>query len=307
MTSKVEHQKKLNVFQIYWLAARPKTLPAAAAPVVTGAAAAFARGNFHPLPALATLMAALLLQIGANIANDVFDFHKGADTAHRLGPLRVTQAGLWSPAQTLAAMWLTFGLAALLGIYLAWVGGWPVVGMGLAAIAAAILYTGGPVPLGYYGLGDLFVFIFFGPVAEIGTYYILAHSVSPLSIWASIPVGLLIVNILVVNNLRDIETDQAARKITLAVILGAKGARWQYNLLLVIAYLIPLGLFLSHLASIFGLASWLSAFLAIPLAKKVWTGAGRPLNLALAQTGQLALIFAILFGAGLVLGKFLGI
>jgi 1,4-dihydroxy-2-naphthoate octaprenyltransferase len=220
----------LSPLQVWMLAARPKTLPAAAAPVIVGSAAAFVDGAFQPLPALAALLAALLLQIGANLANDVFDFHKGADTQERLGPVRVTQSGMLSPEQVMGGMWVTFGLAALLGLYLAWVGGWPIILIGVASIAAAILYTGGPFPFGYYGLGDLFVFIFFGLVAVCGTYYIQVAALTPLAIWSSIPMGLLITAILVVNNLRDIDTDRQAGKRTLAVRLGTEGARWEYVL-----------------------------------------------------------------------------
>jgi 1,4-dihydroxy-2-naphthoate polyprenyltransferase len=153
-----EKRGNLTPLQIWLLATRPRTLPAAASPVIVGSAAAFSTGSFQALPALAALLAALLLQIGANIANDYFDFFKGADTEDRLGPLRVTAAGLLKPSQVLAGMWITFGLAALLGFYLIWEAGWPVLLIGLASIAAAIAYTGGPFPFGYYGLGDVFVF-----------------------------------------------------------------------------------------------------------------------------------------------------
>ncbi len=165
----------LTPAQIWLLAARPKTLPAAAATAITGSAAAFYSGKFQPGPALACLLGALLLQIGANLANDVFDYYRGADAQERLGPLRVTTAGLLRPGQVLAGMWLVFGLAALLGVYLALVAGWPVLLVGLACILAAVAYTGGPFPFGYYGLGDLVVFIFFGPVAVCGTYFVQAR------------------------------------------------------------------------------------------------------------------------------------
>lgn len=260
---------------------------------------------FRPGPALAALLAALLLQIGSNLANDVFDFKKGVDTAGRLGPLRVTQAGLLTPYQVMVGMGVVFGLAALIGLYLIWVGGWPIVVIGLAAITSAIAYTGGPFPLGYYGLGDLFVFIFFGLAAVMGTYYVQAGSVSPLAVWASIPIGLLVVNILVVNNLRDLETDRATGKKTLAVRLGPGGARAEYLLLLALAYLIPLLMWLFRLTTAWVLLAWFSLPVAWPSVRLVLTEQGRSLNQALAGSARLALIYALLFSVGLVLGRWL--
>ncbi len=291
--------------QIWLLAARPKTLPAAAAPVVVGSAVAVSEQLFQLAPALAALLAALLLQIGSNLANDVFDFKKGVDTAGRLGPLRVTQAGLLTPNQVMAGMVIVFGLAALIGLYLIWVGGWPIVVIGLAAIVSAIAYTGGPFPLGYYGLGDLFVFIFFGLAAVIGTYYVQAGSVSPLAVWASIPVGLLVVNILVVNNLRDLDTDRAAGKKTLAVRLGRRGAQTEYLLLLALAYLIPLLMWLLKLSPLWVLLAWFSLPAARQPVRLILTEQGRSLNQALAGTARFALVYALLFSVGLVLGAWL--
>ncbi len=161
-----------GVFQIWLMASRPRTLPAAAAPVIAGSAAAFSTGHFDLLPALAALFGALLLQIGANYANDVFDYHKGADTAGRVGPVRVTSAGLLTPGQVKAGMWVVFGLAVLCGLYLAIHAGWPVIAIGALSILGAIAYTGGPYPLGYHGLGELAVFLFFGLAAVCGTYYV---------------------------------------------------------------------------------------------------------------------------------------
>jgi 1,4-dihydroxy-2-naphthoate octaprenyltransferase len=190
-------------------------------------------------PALACLAGALLLQIGANLANDVFDYYHGTDTTDRLGPVRVTQSGLLKPAHVFAGMLVVFGLAALLGLYLSSIAGWPVLMIGLACIAAAVTYSGGPAPYGYIGLGDLLVFIFFGPVAVIGTYYVQALSIDPIAIWSSLAMGFLITAILIVNNLRDIETDSATGKKTMAVRLGKNGARIEYSLCLLAAYLIP--------------------------------------------------------------------
>ncbi|MBI5932173.1 MAG: 1,4-dihydroxy-2-naphthoate polyprenyltransferase [Chloroflexi bacterium] len=292
--------EKPTLLQIWWMAMRPKTLPAAASGVLMGSALAWRDGHFQLLPALAALAVALLLQIGSNVANDVYDFERGTDTSERQGPLRVTQAGLLTPAQVKRGMWIIFALAAGLGLYLAFLRGWVVIAIGLAAILSAIAYTGGPFPLGYYGLGDLFVFIFFGVAAVAGTYFVQAGSVSAAAWWMSLPVGLIITAILVVNNLRDIENDRKGNKLTLAVRLGVRGTRVEYLLCMVGAYLIvPLAAALG-LIPWAGLLAWLSLPLAIKTARTVFTQAGRPLNAALAGTGQVALSFSLLFGVGLV-------
>ncbi len=297
----VKSSPTLSKWQIWLLAARPKTLPAAASPVIVGSAVAFSMGKFHAGPALAALLGSLLLQIGANLSNDVFDFHRGADTEARLGPLRVTQAGLLSPAQVKGGMALAFGLAALLGIYLTWVAGWPVALLGAAAIASALAYTGGPFPLGYNGLGEIFVFIFFGLAAECGTVFVQAGRLDPLAWGSAVPMGLLIVNILVVNNLRDIATDRAAGKKTLAVRMGAKGARIEYVACLVLSYAVPPVLFLLGVGPIWLLLAWLSLPAALPLARSVFLDEGRTLNATLAGSGRLVLIYALCYAAGLVL------
>lgn len=295
--------KSLTTYQKWVLAARPRTLPAAAAPVIAGTAAAFYDGSFQPWLAFVTLLASLLLQIGANIANDYFDYFKGADTHERMGPTRVTAAGLLPPRQVLAGMWVVFAVSAALGIYLALAAGWPVVAMGLAAIMTAIAYTGGPFPLGYMGLGEVFVFIFFGLIATIGTYYIQAERVTQLVVWTSLPVGLLIVAILIVNNLRDIPTDRAAGKLTLATRLGETGTKVEYYLCVGLAYLIPLVMAVLKLSTPWVLLSWVSMALLPPLIRRVQTQKGRALNQALAETGRLSLIFALLFGLGLVISR----
>jgi 1,4-dihydroxy-2-naphthoate octaprenyltransferase len=296
---------QFTFFQTWLLAARPKTLPAAAVPVMVGTAVAISERVFNPGPALAALLGALLIQIGTNLANDVFDYKKGADTTARLGPLRVTQAGLLSPGQVLAGMWLTFGLAALIGVYLVVVGGWPIVAIGLLSIASGLAYTGGPFPLGYNGLGDLFVFIFFGLVAVCGTYYVQAGMVSTVAWWAAVPVGLLATAILVVNNLRDIDTDRAAGKKTLAVRFGARGAQIEYILLLAGAYLVPLLMWLTSVSSAWTLLAWLSLPLVWPLVRLILHEKGRPLNQALAGTARLELVYGLLFSAGLIVGRWI--
>ncbi len=292
----------LSPLQIWILAARPKTLPAAAAPVIVGVGTALAEGVFRAGPATAALLGALLIQIGTNFANDYFDFQKGADNEARLGPTRVTQAGLLAAREVAAGMWIAFGLASLVGLYLIIQAGWPVLLIGLASILAGIAYTGGPFPFGYHGLGDFFVFVFFGPVAVVGTYFVQSGAASPAAVWSSLPIGSLATAILVVNNLRDIETDAIAGKHTLAVRLGRSGTRLEYLLLGVISYLVPLGMWLAGLAPALVLLSWLTFPLFYSLLRKVNQEEGRALNAALAGTSRLELLFAILFTAGLLLG-----
>ena len=294
---------KPSLFQIWMLAIRPRTLPAAASGVVMGSALAWRDGSFQLLPALAALCVALLLQIGSNVANDVFDFERGADTAERQGPTRVTQAGLLTPEQVKRGMWVIFGLAALCGLYLASLRGWTVILIGLAAILSAIAYTGGPFPLGYYGLGDLFVFVFFGLAAVAGTYFVQVGSVSAAAWWMAVPVGLVVTAILVVNNLRDLENDRKAGKHTLAVMLGAQGARAEYVLCLVIAYLLLPILIFMKIIPVFTLLAWLSLPIAYKSTRTVFTQQGKPLNAALAGTGQTALMYSVLFWLGLILTR----
>lgn len=303
MNTKEINPKGLSPLKIWYLAIRPKTLPAAAGPVFVGIGLAISDGNFRFGPAAAAFLAALLLQIGSNLANDVFDFKKGTDTHERLGPLRVTQAGLLSPRQVMAGMLVVFGLSALVGLYLLSVGGWPILVIGLLSIISAIAYTAGPYPLGYKGVADIFVFAFFGPVAVCGTYYLQAGTVSAAAGWASIPSGLLVTAILVVNNLRDIETDRKAGKKTLAVRFGVKFTQSQYVLLVAGAYLVPLLMGLIAVSSYAVLLSWLSSPLVIPAIKDVYTKKGSPLNLTLAGTARLSLLFSLLFTAGLIIYK----
>lgn len=282
------------------LAIRPRTLPAAVAGVLMGCALAWRDGFFRLDAALACLITALLLQIGSNLANDVFDFERGTDTPERLGPVRVTQAGLLTPSQVKHGMVVVFAIAALFGLYLAWLGGWPIILIGLAAILAAIAYTGGPFPLGYHGLGDLFVFIFFGLASVAGTYYVQAGFVSSAAWWMTIPPGSIITAILVVNNLRDLENDREAGKHTLAVILGEQRTKIQYLLCMVAAYLVLIPSAWLGVVPWSALLAWLSLPLAIRTTRAVFTVKGRPLNAALAGTGQIALLFSILFWVGLL-------
>lgn len=291
--------------QAWLLASRPATLPAAAVPVLAGAAAAVSEGAiFRARVFAATLAAALLIQIGTNFANDYSDFHRGADHEGRLGPLRMTQSRLLSPATVRRGIAIAFGLAALLGAYLASVGGWPIVLIGVLSVASGLAYTGGPWPFGYHGLGDPFVFVFFGPVAVTGTAYLQSGAWSPLALAVSIPVGLLVTNILVVNNLRDLPTDRAAGKRTLAVRIGDRATRVQYALLTFLAYAVPAVLALTDARRRWLLLPWLTAPLAVAHLRRVLGGvAGRELNPMLARTGQLLLRYGLLLAAGLMLAR----
>ncbi len=287
-----------------WLmACRPATLSAAAVPVLVGSACACRAGGFRLGPALAALLGAFLIQIGTNLANDVFDFEKGADTADRLGPTRVTQAGLLLPGQVRAGMIAAFALAVLCGVYLTWVAGIAVVIIGVASILSGIAYTGGPYPLGYHGLGEVFVMLFFGFVAVCGTALVQVGAVPALAVVAALPVGALATAILVVNNLRDRDTDARVGKRTLAVRLGRPGAMLEYELLLLVSYAVPAILWLMGRGP-----SWmLLPLLTLPMALKLWRttsrSEGRALNPALGGTARLLLLHGVLFAAGIALSK----
>jgi 1,4-dihydroxy-2-naphthoate octaprenyltransferase len=290
-----------NSLDAWLLASRPKTLSAAAVPVLVGTACASARGQVKWGPALAALVGALLLQIGANFANDVFDFEKGADTSERLGPTRAVQAGLLSARSMRRGMWLVFALALLVGVYLTFVAGPVILVIGCASIASAIAYTGGPYPLGYHGLGDVFVFIFFGLVAVCGTTLVEIGQVPLLALSCAIPVGALATAILVVNNLRDRVTDLGAGKRTLAVRYGRGFALNQYRALLGVSYLTPVALALTGSAGPEVLLTLLSLPLALKTERAVTATEGRALNPLLAATAKLLAVFGALFALGLSL------
>ena len=283
-------------------AARPPTLTAAVAPVLVGSGVAIADDVFDAGPATGALLGAIFLQVGANFANDVFDFKKGADTADRLGPPRATQQGLLSSREMLIGMWLAFAAAMLCGIYLVAVAGWPIVAVGLSSIVAALIYTGGPWPIGYHALGDVFTFVFFGLVAVTGTYYVQADAVSGLAWAAAVPLGCTVTAILVVNNLRDIDTDRAAKKTTLAVIIGRPATRVWYALLLLVAFAVALGTWLVGTADPWVLAVLLSIPLAVPPLRAITRDVrGRPLNQFLGATARFHLAFGLTFAVGLAL------
>ncbi len=291
-----------RAYKSWLLAIRPRTLPAALAPVAIGSALAAADSAFDMLPALGALVGALLLQIAVNLANDYFDFKKGVDTADRLGPVRVTQSGLIAPAAVRGAMLAILAAASLIGFYLMRVAGWPVAMIGVASLAGVLGYSGGPYPLASHGLGDLCVFVFFGPVAVLGTYYVQALSFSTTALIMSLPPGFLITAVLVVNNLRDIATDRAAGKRTLAVMIGPAGSRREYALLVGLAYLVPLAAVATGDFPVWILLPWLSLPLALSAIRLIYTARGRDLNDGLGRTAMLALGFSLLLAAGLAVG-----
>lgn len=297
----IDTDKAVSPMGAWLLATRPRTLPAAVSPVMVGTAMAVLDGKFQLIPALAALLVSLLLQIGVNLANDYFDFKKGIDTPERLGPIRVTQSGLIPPGHVRLAMVVVFSGALAVGLYLTAVAGWPVLSIGMACILASLAYSGGPYPLASNGLGDLFVFIFFGIVAVCGTYYVQALKITARVFWISVPVGLLITAIIVVNNLRDIPTDQKSGKNTLAVILGERGTKLEYLLLVICAYFMPAFFFVSGVFSIWVLLPLVSIPLYVPNILAVFKSKGQALNKVLAKTAVLSLVFSLLLAVGLVI------
>jgi len=292
----------VSKLKIWLMAVRPKTLPAAIAPVVIGTAMAYGDGKQHFFTAAVCLFCALMIQIGTNLSNDYFDFKKGTDNSKRVGPTRITQAGLVKPSSVKTAFILVFLIAILASVYLVFRGGWPIILIGVCSIASGILYTAGPKPLGYIGLGELFVLIFFGPVAVAGTYYAQALDWNMSVILSGLAVGFLSVALLSVNNYRDIQTDQETGKCTLAVLFGKTFARYEYMLSILAAVLMPLVIYSrikSHPKILFCV---LLGFAAIPSIKDVFTKADGPsLNSVLADTGKLLLIYSIIFSLGWIL------
>lgn len=281
-------------WRVWWAAARPATLPAAVAPVLVGSATAAGAGGFHLPAAVAALLVALLVQVGTNLANDAHDYLHGADRLPRTGPLRVTAGGLLTPAQVLRGAAAAFALACVVGLYLVWLRGWPLVLVGLSCVAAGLAYTAGP-RFGYRGLGDLFVFVFFGLVAVAGTDYVQTGTLRLEALWAGVPAGLTCTSILVVNNLRDIPTDRAAGKRTLAVRLGPTGTRVEYALCWLGALSWPLAA-RAQLGQAFWLP-WLLVPLVVRTGWRVWTSEGPALNLALRDTARLHLLYGVLVAA----------
>jgi 1,4-dihydroxy-2-naphthoate octaprenyltransferase len=294
----------MSGIRIWVMAARLRTLPAAVAPVLVGTALASFAHVFHPLRFIAALVGAIFIQVGTNLSNDYSDARRGADTEDRLGPVRVTAGGLVPPSQVLVATYVSFGVAVLAGIYLIAVAGWQLLIVGAASILAGVLYTGGPRPYGYEGLGELFVFLFFGIVAVAGSFFVQVQHLHWEAFALAVPVGLLAAAILVVNNVRDIDTDRRAGKRTLAVRLGRERTRVMYAAMVYLAYLLAPVTWLFGPLTAWVVLPWLTLPLAVTLVRQVHARVDGPsLNQALAQTGMLQLAFCMLLSAGLLLSK----
>jgi 1,4-dihydroxy-2-naphthoate polyprenyltransferase len=283
------------------LASRPKTLPAAVVPVVVGSAVAINHGEFFPLYSVLALVCSILIQIGTNFTNDLYDFLKGADTEKRKGPLRVLLSGMVSVKEMKIAILLVFFTAFVIGMYLVFNAGLFIFIIGILSIIAGLAYTAGPYPLAYNGLGDLFVFLFFGFAGTVGTEYLHTKEISVIALLASIPVGALITNILVVNNYRDIEEDKAAGKFTLAVKMGRKLTRIQYLLLLIISFLTPLLLFTLYNFSYWIFLPYITLPIVVKLLNMMYRFEGKDLNRTLELTAKFSAIFGLLFAAGLTI------
>ncbi len=280
------------------LASRPRTLGAAFVPVLVGTAVAYAEGGLSLLPALAALFGAFFIQIGTNFANDLFDALKGADTVDRVGPTRAVQAGLLSPRAMGYGVAIAFSAAVLVGVYLVSIAGWPIVVIGVLSVLSGIGYTGGPYPLAYNGLGDVFVFVFFGLVAVGGTAYVQRLELPSLALVAAIPIGALATAVLVVNNVRDREGDERAGKRTLVVRFGRRFGVLEYAACLAVAYVVPVGLAAGG-AGPFVLLTWASLPLAITAYGQVATWDGAPLNETLGATARLLVVYGLLFSVGI--------
>lgn len=292
----------MSPVKLWLVAARPRTLPAAVAPVLVGTGYAIGEGVFRGLAFACALIGSIFIQIGTNLANDYSDARRGADTEDRLGPVRVTAGGLMPPRTVLLGTYVAFGIAVLAGIYLIATTSWWLLLVGLASIAAGVLYTGGPRPYGYEGLGELFVFLFFGVVAVVGSYYVQTKGLRWEAFVLSVPVGLLAAAILLVNNIRDADTDRRAGKRTLAVRLGRDRARGLFVGCIALAYVaLPLIAIFGRDVSWFVLLALLSLPLALPLVRVVRERSDGPaLNQALAKTGMLLAAFSLLLAIGLL-------
>jgi 1,4-dihydroxy-2-naphthoate polyprenyltransferase len=287
--------------RLWLVAARPRTLPAAVAPVLVGTALAGHEHHFHAFRFVCALIGSVFIQIGTNLANDYSDARRGADTEDRLGPVRVTAGGLVPPRQVLIGTYVAFGVAVAAGIYLTAVAGWQLLLVGAASIAAGVLYTGGPRPYGYEGLGELFVFLFFGVVAVAGSYFVQTEHLEAEAFGLAVPVGLLAAAVLMVNNIRDVDTDRRAGKRTLAVKLGRTRARRLFALTVWLAFLVPPLIAISGALSAWLLLTLLAIPLALPLVRTVQARTdGASLNAALAHCGRLLALFSILLAIGVL-------
>ncbi|TSA27585.1 MAG: 1,4-dihydroxy-2-naphthoate polyprenyltransferase [Ignavibacteriales bacterium] len=291
----------ISKFDAWILASRPRTLAAAVMPVIVGSSIAIRDGVFHPIAAIVALLCSLLIQIGTNLVNDLFDFLHGTDKKDRIGPQRATASGLLSKYEMKLGIYFTFGLSFIFGLYLVYLGGIFILLIGIFSIVAGIAYTAGPFPLAYNGLGDIAVFIFFGFVGTVGTYYVQASEITALVFWSSIPVGALITNILVVNNYRDREEDHSNGKNTLAVIFGERFARIQYVFFMILSYAILFVVYFTFKKSLLIFLPLLSLPLSIKLVRMIFTLRGRELNKTLELTAKLSALYGLLFAAGILL------
>jgi 1,4-dihydroxy-2-naphthoate octaprenyltransferase len=295
---------RVSGMRIWLMAARIRTLPAAVAPVLVGTALAGFQDIFHPLRFIAALVGAVFIQVGTNLSNDYSDARRGADTEDRLGPVRVTAGGLVPPRLVLVATYVSFGVAVLAGAYLVAVAGWQLLLVGAASILAGVLYTGGPRPYGYEGLGEVFVFLFFGIVAVAGSYFVQVKDLGWEAFALAVPVGLLAASILVVNNYRDIDTDRRAGKRTLAVRLGRERTRILFASMVYLAFLTAPVTWAFGPLKAWVMLPWLTIPIAAPIVRTVRNRTdGASLNGALAQTGMLQLAFCTLLAAGLLLSR----
>jgi 1,4-dihydroxy-2-naphthoate octaprenyltransferase len=291
----------ISKFQSWILASRPRTLPAAVVPVMVGSALAIYQGIFFPIYSIIALLCSVLIQIGTNFTNDLYDHLKGSDTKERKGPLRVLASELISVKEMEWGIFLVFLLAFLLGLYLVYSVGIIVLWIGVFSIAAGLAYTAGPFPLAYNGLGDLFVFIFFGIVGTVGTYYLHTQQFTLLAFLISLPVGALITNILIVNNYRDIEEDKTAGKKTLAVLLGREFSRYEYVFLILVSFFIPFLLHFKYDFSFWVFLPYITLPLAISLVKMIYELSGPALNKTLELSAKFSALFGLLLSIGIIL------
>ena len=297
----IEEKNKISKFQSWILASRPRTLPAALVPVMVGSALAIYQGIFFPAYSIIALLCSILIQIGTNFTNDLYDHLKGSDTKERKGPLRVLASGLISVKEMKWGIFLVFFTAFLLGLYLVYSVGLVILWIGILSIIAGLAYTAGPFPLAYNGLGDLFVFIFFGIVGTVGTYYLHAQQFTTLAFLISLPVGALITNILIVNNYRDIEEDKTAGKNTLAVLLGREFSRYEYVFFILISFFIPFLLHFKYDFNIWIFLPYITLPIAITLVKMIYALTGTQLNKTLELSAKFSAIYGLLLSIGIVL------
>jgi 1,4-dihydroxy-2-naphthoate polyprenyltransferase len=304
VSSRANVPPKPSGVRIWLMAARVRTLPASIAPVLVGTALAGYYHVFHPLRFVAALIGAVFIQVGTNLSNDYSDARRGADTEDRLGPVRVTAGGLVPPGQVLVATYLSFGIAVAAGAYLVVVAGWQLLLVGAASILAGVLYTGGPRPYGYEGLGEVFVFLFFGIVAVAGSFFVQVKHLNWEAFALAVPVGLVAAAILVVNNFRDLDSDRRAGKRTLAVRLGRARTREMFAVIVYLAYVLTPVTWLFGPMRAWLLLPWLTLPLAAAIVRTVRNRTdGASLNEALARTGMLQLAFCVLLSAGLLLSR----